>query len=104
MRALSIDISDGSAVSGFLNPGNYVDVIVTIEGDDTREAETVTLLQAVTVLAVNNRMGNSSESIEGRGPRTPRSASARTWCRRRWRTCACRSSRRFARGPGSRGP
>ena len=68
MRALSINISDGSAVSGFLNPGNYVDVLVTIDGDDAREAETRTLLQAVTVLAVNNRMGSSVENIERMRP------------------------------------
>ncbi len=61
MRALSINISDGSSVSGFLNPGNYVDVLVTIEGDESRAAETVTLLQAVTVLAVNDRMGAIQE-------------------------------------------
>jgi pilus assembly protein CpaB len=65
MRAISINISDGSAVSGFLNPGNYVDVLVTIEGDENREAETNTLLQAVTVLAVNNRLGNSSSESTG---------------------------------------
>jgi Flp pilus assembly protein CpaB len=68
MRALSINISDGSAVSGFLNPGNYVDTLVTIEGDDAREAETRTLLQAVTVLAVNNRLGNTAESLERARP------------------------------------
>ena len=44
MRALSINISNGSAVSGFLNPGNYVDVLVTLDGDEEQEeAETVTL-------------------------------------------------------------
>lgn len=68
MRAMSINISDGSAVSGFLNPGNYVDVLVTIDGDDSREAETQTLLQAVTVLAVNNRLGNRAESLERARP------------------------------------
>jgi len=66
MRAISINISDGSAVSGFLNPGNYVDVLVTIEGDDAREAETNTLLQAVTVLAVNNRLGNTTSESSDR--------------------------------------
>jgi pilus assembly protein CpaB len=66
MRALSINISDGSAVSGFLNPGNYVDVLVTILGDDTREAETTTLLQAVTVLAVNNKLGNAETGENAR--------------------------------------
>jgi len=62
MRALSVDISDGSAVSGFLEPGNYVDVLVTLDPASSRDAtETVTLLQAVTVLAVDTRLG---------GPRT----------------------------------
>jgi len=66
MRALSINISDGSAVSGFLNPGNYVDVLVTIDGDEQRAAETVTLLQAVAVLAVNNRLGTTIESMDSK--------------------------------------
>lgn len=66
MRALSINISDGSSVSGFLNPGNYVDVLVTIPGDEDREAETNTLLQAVTVLAVNNRLGTTAEATTER--------------------------------------
>jgi len=58
MRALSINISSGSAVSGFLNPGNYVDILVTLSGGtESQESETVTLLQAVTVLAVNSRVG-----------------------------------------------
>jgi pilus assembly protein CpaB len=65
MRAMSINITDGSAVSGFLNPGNYVDVLVTIEGEEGRPAETVTLLQAVTVLAVNNRLGDmQAEAVD----------------------------------------
>lgn len=61
MRAVSININSGSAVSGFLNPGNYVDVLVTLPGDEEREPQTVTLLQAVTVLAVNNRIGGGQE-------------------------------------------
>lgn len=68
MRAMSLDISDGSSVSGFLNPGNYVDVLVTIKGDEEGEAETVTLLQAVTVLAVNNRLGDGTA---GEGSKKP---------------------------------
>ncbi|MEZ4317999.1 MAG: Flp pilus assembly protein CpaB [Myxococcota bacterium] len=56
MRAVSLDISGGSAVSGFLNPGNYVDILVTI-GERGGALQTVTMLQAVTVLAVNDRLG-----------------------------------------------
>lgn len=58
MRAISLDISGGSAVAGFLNPGNYVDILVTIH-DGEKVLNTITLLQAVTVLAVNDRLGNA---------------------------------------------
>lgn len=68
MRALSINISNGSAVSGFLNPGNYVDVLVTLGKDGARKSETVTLLQAVTVLAVDNRMGGGRAAAERTAP------------------------------------
>ncbi len=66
MRAISVNISDGRALSGFLNPGNYVDVLVTITPDTEKGAdakpETKTILQAVFVLGVNSRMGN--ETVE----------------------------------------
>lgn len=77
MRAISINITDGAALSGFLNPGNYVDVLVTIKpdaggGDDNKRqskekkvTETKTILQAVFVLGVNSRMKQeSSEDAE----------------------------------------
>jgi pilus assembly protein CpaB len=57
MRAISINLSGGSAVSGFLNPGNYVDILVTFPRTEGEETQTITLLQAVTVLAVNTRLG-----------------------------------------------
>jgi pilus assembly protein CpaB len=65
MRAISLDISGGSAVAGFLNPGNYVDVLVTA-GDPV---VTRTLFQAVTVLAVNDRLGAKIE-VDEEGNRT----------------------------------
>lgn len=69
MRALSVNIADGQALSGFLNPGDYVDVVVTITGDD-RDARKVgsltnTLVQAVYVLAVNDRTGKDLSSDSG---------------------------------------
>ncbi|MCB9671168.1 MAG: Flp pilus assembly protein CpaB [Alphaproteobacteria bacterium] len=60
MRAIALDISGGSAVAGFLNPGNYVDLIVTA-GEPIK---TRTLFQAVTVLAVNDRLGARIEVNE----------------------------------------
>ncbi|NCG17649.1 MAG: Flp pilus assembly protein CpaB [Rhodobacterales bacterium] len=66
MRAISINILGGSAVSGFLNPGNYVDVLVTVLGDENHDAQTNTLLQAVTVLAVDARMSTGSAEAKGK--------------------------------------
>jgi len=73
MRALSINISSGSAVSGFLNPGNYVDVIITLRpnGVDQTETVTFTMMQAVTVLAVNTRMSESADGHAGEGGGRP---------------------------------
>ncbi|MEQ1503621.1 MAG: Flp pilus assembly protein CpaB [Myxococcota bacterium] len=79
MRAISINISDGAALSGFLNPGNYVDVLVTIQPDSEdvnkadKKPETRTLLQAVFVLGVNSRMQKetSDEAKERRGSQKP---------------------------------
>lgn len=63
MRAISINISGGRAVSGFVNPSNIVDILVTIDpGDGSKSAQTHTVLQAVPVLAVNDRLkGNKVE-------------------------------------------
>jgi pilus assembly protein CpaB len=59
MRAISININDGNAVSGFLRPGDIVDMLVTMRDDTSRgaatEAQTFTLLQTVPVLAVNDK-------------------------------------------------
>jgi pilus assembly protein CpaB len=81
MRAISVEVSGGHALAGFLNPGNYVDVIVTIKPDETvegvdakqKEAETKTFLQAVFVLGVNSRMQRESAdaSKEKRGRAAP---------------------------------
>jgi len=65
MRALSLNISDGSSVSGFLNPGNYVDVLATLTPQkDGATPTTVTMLQARKVLAVNSRMGSAEDAPE----------------------------------------
>ncbi|MBX2801062.1 MAG: Flp pilus assembly protein CpaB [Myxococcales bacterium] len=71
MRAISVGVSDGAALSGFLNPGNYVDVLVTItpDGSDAKP-KTDTLLQAIFVLGVNSRMQKESaqdaQTVRGR--------------------------------------
>ena len=63
MRAITMNLAGGSAVSGFLNPGNHVDVIVTISRDNSgAPPETTTLLQAVEVLAVNEEFGGKTQT------------------------------------------
>lgn len=53
-RAITIDVSSLDAISGFLEPGNYIDILVTIE-DGARE-RTVPLLTRVKVLAAGERV------------------------------------------------
>ncbi|MEZ4321967.1 MAG: Flp pilus assembly protein CpaB [Myxococcota bacterium] len=75
MRAISVEVSDGAALSGFLDPGNYVDVLVTIDPEATTgrggEVETHTLLQAVFVLGVNSKAQNEAMDGGGRGSTRP---------------------------------
>jgi len=75
MRAISVNIRDGQALSGFLNPGNYVDVLVTIAPEMrgvNDEIVTETLLQAVFVLGVNSRLGSETrEDAKRRGKQSP---------------------------------
>lgn len=58
-RAISVEIGNGEAVAGFLEPGDMVDMLVTLEdvSQDALGGTTVTetLLQEVFVLAVNDR-------------------------------------------------
>lgn len=60
MRAVSLNLRDDASLSGFLVPGNRVDVVLTIlpEGDNggKQKQETLTLMQTVPVVAVNSEM------------------------------------------------
>ncbi|MFK7929218.1 MAG: Flp pilus assembly protein CpaB [Myxococcota bacterium] len=53
-RAIAITAGGGRAVSGFLQPWDYVDVLVTFEPDDGTQPETHYLQQAVLVLGVGS--------------------------------------------------
>lgn len=64
MRALQVPLKGSAAVSGFVNPGNFVDVIAVCE--ETQPPEVRTLLQAVTVLAVNDRMVSMAYESDAR--------------------------------------
>jgi len=62
MRAISVGLQGADAVAGFLEPGNYVDVLVTI-ADELGRPRTETILQAVFVLGVDSRAANESEDV-----------------------------------------
>ena len=71
MRAVSIDLTGSSALTHFLQPGNYVDVLVTIE-DDNGAMRTEPLMQSVFILAVNSRAENEDDDdVKSRGKQTP---------------------------------
>jgi pilus assembly protein CpaB len=76
MRAISVEIADGAALSGFLDPGNYVDILVTIDPESDKgggkNPETHTLLQAVFVLGVNSKAQDEDmDGASGRGNQKP---------------------------------
>jgi pilus assembly protein CpaB len=71
MRAVSLEVRGEHAVTGFLEPGNYVDVLVTME-DELNRTSTETLLQAVFVLGVNSKAENETEQdAADRGKQRP---------------------------------
>lgn len=58
LRALSLNVTNASAVSGFLNPGNFVDVLTALPDPKSDVELAFALLQARKILAVDNRMGS----------------------------------------------
>lgn len=73
-RALTILVDKAASVGGLLEPGFFVDIIVTIRPDsNTLDADwvTETILQGVRVIAVNSRlMGQADdENVEDEGRR-----------------------------------
>jgi pilus assembly protein CpaB len=65
MRAISLDLRDADAVAGFLEPGNYVDIVVTMT-DEGGTMYTETIMQTVLVLGVDSRAENESNADAAR--------------------------------------
>lgn len=67
-RAMTVATNTEDAVAGLLQPGNYVDIIVTIKPEDPTAAGakwvTDTILQAIKVLAVGGSMNESLPTEE----------------------------------------
>jgi len=59
-RALTVRVGR-TAFMDLVKPGDYVDVLVTLQDREQRTVETRTILQAVAVLAVGNSIGGTSE-------------------------------------------
>lgn len=60
-RAVSLEVSDADRVSGFIEPGDAVDVLVTFPKERDVPAATVTLGQNLRVLAVDEVMSETAE-------------------------------------------
>ena len=54
MRALTINVSEASATAGFIQPGNYVDLLVASTAGPQQVTESRILLRAAKVLAIND--------------------------------------------------
>jgi pilus assembly protein CpaB len=68
-RAMTVETDTESGLAGMLQPGNYVDIIVTIRPDDANiDAKwvTETILQGIRVLAVGSSLTGKSSSEDSK--------------------------------------
>ena len=63
MRAITISVDTISSISGFLSPGDIIDLLVTVK--DGPKARTVLLLKAVKVVATGSNIDNGLPPKEG---------------------------------------
>jgi pilus assembly protein CpaB len=60
MRALSVRVNDTTSVSGFVQPGTRVDVLLTGNPQGSNEQQTITVLENVAVIATGTRLERNS--------------------------------------------
>jgi pilus assembly protein CpaB len=60
MRAVSVRVNDTTSVSGFVQPGTRVDVLLTGNPQGANEQQTTTVLENVAVIATDRRLERSS--------------------------------------------
>jgi pilus assembly protein CpaB len=65
-RALQVELQGASAVGGFVNPGDYVDILYTGVDPERGGVHTKTLLQSKLILAVDERLAVRDESAAAR--------------------------------------
>lgn len=63
MRAITISVDTISSISGFLSPGDLIDLLITLK--DGPESRTIPLLKAVKVVATGNNLDNGLPPKEG---------------------------------------
>lgn len=64
-RAVTVPVDEISSLSGMVEPGDLIDLVVSVKKDNRNF--TFTLLQSVTVLATGTRASQDEEGSEGRG-------------------------------------
>jgi len=70
-RALQIELRGAQAVAGFVNPGDFVDVLFTGTDPKKKKPHTRTLLQAKEVLAVDERLALDDQGSAATGRVAP---------------------------------
>lgn len=70
-RALQLELQGANAVGGFVNPGDYVDILYTGEDAERGGQHTKTLLQSKLILAVDERLAVRDESAASRAGVAP---------------------------------
>ena len=66
-RAIAVKGDKVIGISGFINPGNRVDVLVTIEDPKKKEDKTKTILENVLVLATGTQIQENDKGRTGPG-------------------------------------
>lgn len=61
-RAMTVAVTEESGVAGFTKPGDYVDVIVTLDQQELGEPISKTILQNLQVLAYNRDVEDSADT------------------------------------------
>lgn len=70
LRAISIKATPVDAVGGWIRPNDHIDLLGTFRDPDTRQLETVTLLQNVIVLATGKITGSTNINLIPESDRT----------------------------------
>ena len=77
MRAITIEVNEFSGLAGMVSPGNRVDVVTTIQSDQTHASVSRAVVQNVKILAVGTRTTPKADN-KGEAPEPFRSVTLLT--------------------------